>query len=422
MADRIVSGSVKADGSVLAGQGFQVARKGAGRYLLVFQPPLNDVEGGMTQLSGGESAKGWRAAVVSVDGLHAAIAIRDALGTDSDCDFSFMFSGKMHASAPPRPVAGPDHGSTMGSDVLPDPAIGSPSATPPVVSFPLSERVRQAMMPKPPEPRPAQQARPVDPLVSAQQSQIDRLKQMTQQVLQRLQVENRMLKAKLHLREHAPEPTVPPIGVTPHFTAIPGGPALARLLVSETFDTVLDLGPGWQKRTGLLAEAGKTVTALVSAAEPAAQDPAIALRHGRLDDESLAGPFDCILASHVLQRARDPQRFLRRLHALLPEGGVLALAVPALRFPMVNGDLTIWSAGLLLQHLVLAGFDCRDAAILTEGDEICLVLRKSSIPAVAEDEGLPPLESLRAHLPARLDFISEPEGCCFNGDIRNLNW
>lgn len=418
MADRIVSGSIKADGSVLAGQGFQVSRKAAGRYLLVFQPPLNDVEGGMTQLSGGESARGWRASVVSVDGLHAAIDIKDAAGKDCDCNFSFMFSGKMHASAAPRPPLG----TPSASEMMPDPAIGSPSPTPPVVSFPVSDRVRRAMMPEQTQTAPAPPPRPVDPVISAQQTQIDRLKQMTQQVLQRLQVENRMLKAKLYLRDQASEPAVPPIGVTPHFTAIPGGPALARLLVSETFDTVLDLGPGWQKRTSLLAEAGKSVTVLVPSGEVTEPAAGVTVQHERIDDDNLAGPFDCILASHVLQRARDPQRFLCHLHALLPEGGVLALAVPALRFPMVNGDLSIWSAGLLLQHLVLAGFDCREVAILTEGDEICLVLRKISIPAIAEDADLPSLESLRDHLPARLDFISEPEGCCFNGDIRNLNW
>ncbi|MBP2549475.1 2-polyprenyl-3-methyl-5-hydroxy-6-metoxy-1,4-benzoquinol methylase [Neorhizobium galegae] len=417
MTDRIVSGTVKADGSVLQGQGFQVSRKAAGRYLLVFQPPLNDVAGGMTQLSGADNARGCRANVLSVDGLHASIAIRNDQGRDCDCDFSFLFSGSMHAITPPRPALG----TPAGSESMPDLAIGSPSPTPPVVSFPLTERVRRAMTPDPlPEPAPPE--RPVDPLISAQQSQIDRLKQMTQQVLQRLQVENRMLKAKLHLRDQAPEPSVPPIGVTPQFVAIPGGPALARLLVQENFDSVLDYGPGWQKRTRLLAEAGKTVTVLVPAAEPLDRTPGVSIRHDGIQSENFGGPFDCILMSHVLQRTPDPQRFLRRLHALLPEGGVLALAVPALSFPMVNGDLSIWSAGLLLQHLVLAGFDCRDAAVLTEGDEICLVLRKSSIQPVAMDADLPSLDSLRAFLPARLDFISEPEGCCFNGDIRNLNW
>ncbi|TRL31731.1 methyltransferase domain-containing protein [Rhizobium straminoryzae] len=414
MADRIISGSVKADGSILQGQGFQVSHKGAGHYLIVFQPPLLEVAGGMVQLIDAQGARGWRAGVGSVDGLHATIRIDDAAARASDAHFSFVFSGRGHGSRRAEPAA------TMPLDptqVMAEPAIGSP---PPVVSFPISERIRRAMTPEPPTPAPAA---PADSVSLAQQAQIDRLKQMTQQVLQRLQMENRMLKSRLSLLSPDEAPESEAARQAPsHLGNGPGMPALARLLDLPSAKRVLDIGPGWQDRAPHLLAAGKTLS--VAVRDDASGDTIAGVSRipFPLAPEEQTEPFDAVMACHALQREANPHRFLRALHAALSEEGCLLLSVPSLRFPLLSGDLTLWTGGLLLYHLVLAGFDCREAGLQVDRGELCLALVKRSCPAWTEGTALPALESLRPLLPPQLDFIAEAEGHCFNGDIRRLNW
>lgn len=416
MADRIISGSVKADGSILQGQGFQVSHKGAGHYLIVFQPPLLDVAGGMVQLIDAKGSRGWRAGVASVDGLHATIRIDDAAQRACDGHFSFVFSGRSHGSrradpASPMPVDP--------TQVVAEPAIGSP---PPVVSFPISERIRRAMTPEPAPPRPAPSA-PADSASLAQQAQIDRLKQMTQQVLQRLQMENRMLKSKLALL--SPDDATAGDAAPPapsHLGNGPGLPALARLLDLPAAKRVLDIGPGFQDRAPHLLAAGKRLSVAMTTDAPVEAMAGVAHIPFPLAPEGLADPFDAVLACHVLQRQANPHRFLCTLNAALAEGGMLLLAVPTLRFPLLGGDLTLWTGGLLLYHLVLAGFDCREASLQVDRGELCLALAKRSHPAWTEGTPLPPLDSLRPVLPPQLDFMSDPDGPCFNGDIRRLNW
>jgi hypothetical protein len=82
--------------------------------------------------------------------------------------------------------------------------------------------------------------------------------------------------------------------------------------------------------------------------------------------------------------------------------------------------LSIWSPGLVLYHLVLAGFNCSSVKVLTQGEEISVIIEKDTIDPWVEGTPLPPLVSLRRYLPARLDFVLEP--ACFNGDIPNLDW
>ncbi|MBT9370163.1 methyltransferase domain-containing protein [Rhizobium sp. CSW-27] len=415
MADRIISGSVKADGSILQGQGFQVSHKGAGHYLIVFQPPLLDVEGGMVHLIDTQGARGWRAGVASVDGLHATIRIDDAAERACDGHFSFVFSGRSHGAPRANQTASMPVDPTQ---VVAEPAIGSP---PPIVSFPISERIRRAMTAEPPPPRPAPSAQ-ADSVSLAQQAQIDRLKQMTQQVLQRLQMENRMLKSKLALLSPDDVPESDPLPLPPALRGLPGAPLLARLIDHPEKRRVLDIGPGLQARLPHLLSAGKAVSAAHAANAPDAGVPEVTHTAFPHDPQSPTDPFDAVLACHVLQREANPHRFLRDLNAVLAEGGWLLIAVPTLRFPLLGGDLTLWTGGLLLHHLVLAGFDCREAGLLVSHGELCLCLEKRSLPAWTEGTPLPALGALRPFLPPQLDFIAEAEGTCFNGDIRRLNW
>ncbi len=411
MSERVVSGLVKADGQVARGHGFHVSRKFTGQYLIIFQPPLVSVLRGDVQLAGDKGGTSCGASLRSFDGLHALVDIHSADGSAVDADFSFVFSGQGHPSS--APAAG------MAADlagVLPDPAIGSPSQ--PILSFRQPERTPHSA----PGLQDAGDRQHVDPVIAAQQEQIHRLQKMMQQVLQPLQAENKMLRSRLDLLKQAQGQAAPPASdLLPVTYGLPAAMALAKLLSAYEFETVLDFGPGTEERCLSLFRVGRLVTTLVpqdKAIERLPED--ITIRRGELLDTILPTTFDCIIAAHMLHRQRDPQRFLRRLHDLLPEYAILALTVPALRYPMLHGELSIWSPGLVLYHLVLAGFNCSSVKVLTQGEEISVIIEKDSIDPWEEGTPLPPLASLRRYLPARVDFVLEP--ACFNGDIPNLDW
>ena len=94
---------------------------------------------------------------------------------------------------------------------------------------------------------------------------------------------------------------------------------------------------------------------------------------------------------------------------------MLAITVPPAMHQIVGGHLSVWNAGLLLYHLILAGFDCRNAHVCQYGYNISVILRKRLIelPALHYDSG--DINRLAQFLP---DGLSEG----FNGDIRKLNW
>lgn len=93
-------------------------------------------------------------------------------------------------------------------------------------------------------------------------------------------------------------------------------------------------------------------------------------------------PINAIWASHVLEHQPDPGAFLRRCFDLLPEGGYLSIIVPHDRRDMAGGHVISWSEGLLIYHLLLAGFDCRNASVGFDRKQLCVVLRKHPLPPI----------------------------------------
>lgn len=139
--------------------------------------------------------------------------------------------------------------------------------------------------------------------------------------------------------------------------------ALRLLLEQYRFDSVLDVGPGDGAHARKFRAAGKRV-GVVDLAPPNWPDAG--------DFETFVGDFcrvpirgrwDCIWASHVLEHSAEPQRFLARIHDVISPGGVVAVTVPPRKDEVVPAHLTLWTGGLLLYHLILARFDCREARV-----------------------------------------------------------
>jgi SAM-dependent methyltransferase len=182
------------------------------------------------------------------------------------------------------------------------------------------------------------------------------------------------------------------------------------------FRTVLDIGSGTGEQAEALRRHDKIVTELDYGESHyfKARPEGGGVLRGDFLTLPLDQTWDCVLASHVLEHQLNVNAFLRKAHAVLREGGLLAISVPPMKPEIVGGHVTLWNAGLLLYNLVLAGFDCSSPWVRAYGYNISVVLRKRSIvpQGLVFDSG--DIDRIAAFLPAGLS-----EG--FNGDIRSLN-
>jgi SAM-dependent methyltransferase len=196
-----------------------------------------------------------------------------------------------------------------------------------------------------------------------------------------------------------------------------GGLALQKLLDNHDFETVLDIGCGAGDHTELLQKAGKSVTGVDLGESEYFKDnrDGVSVLVGDFNTLEFPQQFDCVWACHVLEHQPNVALFLKKIHGVLKEGGVLAITVPPLNFNVVGGHLNLWHGGLLLYNLVLAGFDCREASLRRYGYNISVIVKKKTaeLPLLAFDTG--DVDRLAAYL---------PEGFAerLNGNIHELNW
>jgi len=171
-----------------------------------------------------------------------------------------------------------------------------------------------------------------------------------------------------------------------------GATAIQLLLAEYRFDTVLDIGSGGGEHTRIFREHGKEVTAVdfgTSIYYEQGNQKGIEIIRGDFNAVVFTSPFDCVWASHILEHQLNVNLFLKKVHAVLKEGGVLAITVPPLKNELVGGHVNLWNGGLLLYNLILAGFDCREARVLKYDYNISVIVHKKSIilPTLSYDAG-----------------------------------
>jgi len=148
---------------------------------------------------------------------------------------------------------------------------------------------------------------------------------------------------------------------------------LLKLIEHFEFETVLDIGSHAGNCVNLFRRIGKRPTTCELSPGYAADF--------KQDFLKIQFPeqFDAIWCSQVLEHQRNVGLFVDKLFDDLKEGGVLALTVPldsgtALDFGHCNKFFPL----LLIYHLVMAGFDCRDVFMCCYDGMIGVVLRKKS--------------------------------------------
>jgi hypothetical protein len=171
--------------------------------------------------------------------------------------------------------------------------------------------------------------------------------------------------------------------------------------------TVLDIGSEDGSHSRYIEMHGKTVMSLDA--------------HAPYADIQAEWPVDtgvkygAIWCSHTLEHSRNPGLFLDQCKKSLADGGWLAVTVPPMKDEIVGGHVTLWNAGLLLYHLILAGFNCSKAMVKTYGYNVSVIVRNRDIIVPEQRHDAGDIERLSKFFP--MDVF---EG--FSGDIETLNW
>jgi len=189
-----------------------------------------------------------------------------------------------------------------------------------------------------------------------------------------------------------------------------GDEAAKKLVKDYSFNTLLDIGSGPKSAAySLFTDNGKTVTR--QDINPDYQPDLL----GDFNNLATDKLYDCVWCSHVLEHQLNVNHFLTKIFHTLKDGGVLAITVPPRKDEIVGGHVTLWNAGLLLYNLILAGFDCKNAAVKSYGYNISVIVEKKTaiLPNLNYDAG--DINALNEFFP-----LGVFEG--FDGNIQEKNW
>lgn len=188
--------------------------------------------------------------------------------------------------------------------------------------------------------------------------------------------------------------------------------ALDCVLQKYSFKTVLDIGSGQGLHADVFRRARKTVVTIDAGDHWGQADIRADFTTFAFDE-----PFDLVWCSHVLEHQVNVQSFLHAVYRALKPGGILALTVPPAKPNIVGGHVSLWNAGLLLYHLILAGFDCRAAMTKRYGYNISVIVRKSfaTLPPLKMDAG--DIELITHLFPSAVGAKQD-----FLGDIDVIDW
>ena len=96
---------------------------------------------------------------------------------------------------------------------------------------------------------------------------------------------------------------------------------------------------------------------------------------------------------------------------------MLCVTVPPAKQRISGGHVSLWNAGLLLYHLVLAGFDCSQAETMRYDYNVSVIVKKRTIDVLNRlvfDAG--DISTIRPYLPENLRYFKANQDVSFDGD------
>lgn len=202
--------------------------------------------------------------------------------------------------------------------------------------------------------------------------------------------------------------------------------AIQKLLDEFEFATILDIGCGTGLHSDVFMRYGKGVTAIDYGNSEyfSLNKSNVRTIVADFNTYEFNQKFDCVWCSHVLEHQLNVNQFLLKVHRTLKADGILALTVPPLKHQIVGGHVNLFNAGIVLYHLILAGFDCSQASVLQYDYNISVIVKKMPAFMLPSDLSFDSgdIRKLRQYFPEGIEYDSEIHDDTFDGNIQSHNW
>jgi len=155
---------------------------------------------------------------------------------------------------------------------------------------------------------------------------------------------------------------------------------LIKLVENYNFNTVLDIGSGEGIHANYLRKVGKIVDTIDfgnSFYSSKSKDEITYI--GNFIEINFEKKYDCVFCSHILEHSLNIHLFLKKIHTLLNDNGVLLISVPPVRDKLVGGHVNQFTKGSMILHLIHSGFDCSEISYHTYGYNQTFILKKNDI-------------------------------------------
>jgi len=129
--------------------------------------------------------------------------------------------------------------------------------------------------------------------------------------------------------------------------------------IAKEYKTALDIGSGDGVHTAIMRQCGLEVFQ-VDKYSDSAEYKVDFIKH------CFDQKFDIIFCSHVIEHQRNVGAFLDKIFDILSDDGLLLISAP--KHPaenLIEGHLNCFFSTYFIQHLVHAGFDCREGKYLS---------------------------------------------------------
>ena len=128
--------------------------------------------------------------------------------------------------------------------------------------------------------------------------------------------------------------------------SVRGNKILEKILCTESFETVLDVGAGELKHAKLFVDAGKTVDTVDFGLSTYSRKSEAHVKVnqtylGDFNSIEFKQKYDLVWCSHILEHQLNPNMFLKKVCQVVKEDGLVAIVVPPRKPFLTDGHVSM---------------------------------------------------------------------------------